>query len=85
MVLVLPDITIQQAGWRQSQNSSNSSNYTVVWRYKKGGTSSASDRRKKLIEGVESEFSDGLLAFKVEEITLLELHRIKVHKNVREQ
>lgn len=82
MVLVLPDVTIQQASWRQSKNSYSSSNYSVIWKYRKGGTGYTSETRKMLIEEVDSEFSNGLLAFIVEEITLLQVHRTKVCKDV---
>lgn len=45
---------------------------------------SASERREILTEGVKFEFSDGLIVFRVEEITSPKLHRIKVYENAGE-
>lgn len=44
----------------------------------------ASERRETLTEQVKFEFSDGLIAFKVEEIASTKVHRIKVYENAGE-
>lgn len=83
-VIVLQDVTIQQASRVQDQNSCNSNSYKVVWRTEKEAPGSAFERREKLTEGVKCEFSDGLIVFKVEEIRPPKVHRIKVHENAGE-
>lgn len=78
-MLFLQEVTIQQARYNVRTP------IIAVITKRCGGTEkealgSASERREKLTVVVKFEFSDGLMLFKVEEITSPKEHRIKSHE-----
>lgn len=80
-MLVLQEVTIQQAKYNVRIPI-----IAVITKWcgctEKEALGSASERRENLTVGVKFEFSDGLMVFKVDEITSPKVHRIKVLDNV---